>query len=78
MTSEMIGKAQQSIGVSTDEESSCGDSNIEWIGLDSKRKKNGIMSSTALTADRLGLSYRQRAMYAATVAQASGVTQTSL
>ena len=39
-----------------------------------KRKKKDLMSPTLLTADRLGLSYRQGAMYAATIAQSSGVS----
>ena len=38
-----------------------------------KKKLIDIMSTTATTGDRLGLSYRQRAMYAAAVARAMEV-----
>lgn len=47
--------------------------NDNWKSPERKRKKLDVMTPTAVTSDRLNLSYRQRAMFAASVANASGM-----
>ena len=58
---------------SSDDKHESSSSDSDWgKGPPSKKSKVDIMASTAATADRLGLSHRQRSMYAASVVRAMG------